>query len=149
VGAVGHLDEGEAARPAGVPVGDDLGRGDRAVLAEHLAEVVGGGGEGQVAHVQFLTHGDPFKAARPRETQPNTNHPGWPGKKTQRGSRGTARLPDLPDRHRESERVQRLTTLDSCEEKLREGSPGEAKVRKLRQSSSTGGHLPTHFLHYT
>src|SRR5262249_24519658 len=49
-----HLHEAEAPRAAGVPVADDLGAGDRAVRREQLAQVVGGGLEGQVADVDVL-----------------------------------------------------------------------------------------------
>src|SRR3712207_7340102 len=36
LGTGGHLDEAEAPRPAGITVGDDLGRGHGAVLGEDL-----------------------------------------------------------------------------------------------------------------
>src|SRR5262249_18913529 len=65
VAPVTHLDEPEAARTAGVAVGDDLGAADRAVLAEQLDEVVGGGREGEVADVVVLAHGHPLRAQRP------------------------------------------------------------------------------------
>src|SRR5205085_223677 len=62
VAAVLHLHEPEAARAARLPVGDDLGLGDPAVLPEQLAEVVRGGVEGEVAdvdvlHALLLAHG--------------------------------------------------------------------------------------------
>lgn len=66
VGPVRHLDEPEAARPAGVPVGNDLGRGHGAVLAERLAEVVDRGLERQVPDVQILAHHHPSLRARRR-----------------------------------------------------------------------------------
>src|SRR5207253_1653491 len=66
--ALRHLDEAEAARAAGLAVADDLGAGDVAVLAERLAQVVRGGLEGEVADVQVLAHGVPFRAARPAQT---------------------------------------------------------------------------------
>src|SRR3989337_4583495 len=50
---VAHLDEAEAPRAAGFPIGDDLSGGDRTNLAEQRGEVVRSGGEGQVAHVQI------------------------------------------------------------------------------------------------
>src|SRR5262249_56065529 len=42
VSPLGHLDEAEAARAPGVPVGHDLGAGDGAILREHLAHLIGG-----------------------------------------------------------------------------------------------------------
>ena len=43
--------------------------GDIATHAFHLAEFVSGCGEGQIAHIQFLGHGDPFGArTAPTET---------------------------------------------------------------------------------
>src|SRR5262245_18496879 len=51
VGAVAHLDEAEAAGADGLPVGGDLGPGDRAELAERLEEVVRGSLERQVPDV--------------------------------------------------------------------------------------------------
>src|SRR5205085_9276040 len=46
--ALAHLDEAEAARAARLTVLDDLGARHAAELAERLAEVVGGGAEGEV-----------------------------------------------------------------------------------------------------
>src|SRR6516162_4112205 len=50
VGA-GHLDEAEAARPAGVAIGDDAHRLDGAVLCEQLTQLGVGGGKRQVAYI--------------------------------------------------------------------------------------------------
>src|SRR5262249_52147247 len=60
---LGHLDEAEAARPAGLAVGRHLGPGHGAVLGAHLPEVVRGGREGQVADEKVLAHGDPVRAS--------------------------------------------------------------------------------------
>src|SRR5437764_7532822 len=46
-----HLDEPETARPAGVALGDDAHRLDRAVLCEQLAHLGVSGGKRQVAHI--------------------------------------------------------------------------------------------------
>src|SRR6185295_8475049 len=67
VATLGHLDEAEAARAAGVAVGDDLGAGHGAVVAERLAEVVRGGRERQVPDVDLLAHHHPFGALGPCE----------------------------------------------------------------------------------
>src|SRR5262249_13266105 len=73
VGAVGHLHETEAAGAAGLAVADHLGPGHGAVLAEHLRQVVGGGREGQVAHVQVLAHRSSF--AGPQAPRVTTHRP--------------------------------------------------------------------------
>ena len=53
----GHFDESEALAAAGVAIGDDLGRGDGAVLGEHLLQIGSAYGIGQVSNVQLLvTH---------------------------------------------------------------------------------------------
>src|SRR5690349_13883455 len=46
-----HLDEAEAARAAGVAIGDDAHRLDGAMLCEQLTELGVGSGKRQVAHV--------------------------------------------------------------------------------------------------
>src|SRR5262249_25183741 len=50
-----ELDEGEAARPAGLAVGHDVHRLDRAVPTEGLAQLVFRGAEGKVSDVEPLT----------------------------------------------------------------------------------------------
>src|SRR5207247_8178031 len=64
VAALAHLDEAEAARAAGVAVGRHLGAGHRAVVGEPAAEVVRGGGVGEVPHINVLAHGSPFAGLR-------------------------------------------------------------------------------------
>src|SRR5262249_7597663 len=54
IAALGHLDETEAARTAGLAVRDDLRAGHGAVLAERLAEVVRRRVERQVTDIQIL-----------------------------------------------------------------------------------------------
>src|SRR5262245_60765479 len=51
-----HLDEGEAARAARVPVRDDLHRLDLAVLTEETADLLFGGTERKIADVKLLSH---------------------------------------------------------------------------------------------
>src|SRR5262249_31089515 len=51
-----HLDEREAAGPAGLAVRHHLGIRDGAVLAEHLAQLELGGVERKIADVQTSTH---------------------------------------------------------------------------------------------
>src|SRR5262245_54077249 len=51
-----HLDEPEAARLAGRAVGDDRGRLTGADAREELAQLLAGGGEGQVPHEELLAH---------------------------------------------------------------------------------------------
>src|SRR6266550_7162993 len=48
-----HLDEPEAARPAGVAIGDDAHRLDGAVLCEQLAHLGVSGGKRQVANIDL------------------------------------------------------------------------------------------------
>src|SRR5439155_17278147 len=72
LGPFGHLDEAEAARAAGLPVRDNLGTGDLAVLAEGFAKVVRGGLEGKVPDVQILAHATPHRVLRTR-VQTDTN----------------------------------------------------------------------------
>src|SRR5262245_38391162 len=69
VSPLGHLDEAEAARAPGVPVGHDLGTGDGAILREQLAQLIGGGLKGQVADVDVLAHENPLRAHRPAITK--------------------------------------------------------------------------------
>jgi hypothetical protein len=63
--AVGHFDETEAARLAGIPIRDDLGAGHAAKATEGLAEVVRRGVEGKVANVNVLAHAGPLRAPGP------------------------------------------------------------------------------------
>src|SRR5262249_27162858 len=72
VPTAGHLDEADPARPAGLGVADDLGAGDRAVLAEPLDQVVRRHLEGQVADVDVLAHGHPLRARRPAVAETRT-----------------------------------------------------------------------------
>src|SRR5262245_14489386 len=51
-----HLDEGEAARAARLPVEDDLHLGDLSGLAEHFMKVFLGDAVGKVPDVQSLSH---------------------------------------------------------------------------------------------
>src|SRR5262249_33780907 len=62
VAAAGQLNQAEAARAAGVAVGGDLGPSPRAVVAEPAEQVVAGGLEGEVPHVDVLAHRLPFGA---------------------------------------------------------------------------------------
>ena len=55
-----HLDEGEAAGPAGFPVRDDAAAGHVAEGGEGLAEIALRGAKRQVANIQFGSHGDLF-----------------------------------------------------------------------------------------
>src|SRR5262249_28743968 len=64
VPTVAHLDEGEPPWPAGLAVHDDLDLGHRAVLGEHLPELVLGRREGHVADVQVLGHGQSSNACQ-------------------------------------------------------------------------------------
>src|SRR5262245_27424087 len=58
-----HLDEPEAARPAGLAVGDHLDAGHLAELAEQLEQIVAGRIPHEVAHVDILRHQrKPFRA---------------------------------------------------------------------------------------
>jgi len=43
--------------PASLAIRHDSRRGDGAVRAECLTQIIGGGVEGQIPHIQFLTHG--------------------------------------------------------------------------------------------
>src|SRR5271165_5978763 len=56
IGAFAHLDEPETARPAGLAIGGYLGSGNTAVSREHLAEIIRGGREGEVADENVLAH---------------------------------------------------------------------------------------------
>src|SRR6267378_4102085 len=52
-----HVDEGEAARPSRVPVGDDLDAGDRPPFSLHQgSDLLLGGVERQVSHVEAVAH---------------------------------------------------------------------------------------------
>src|SRR5690606_18835067 len=51
LGVTAHLDKAETLAAAGVPVVDDFGAGDSAVLAEHLFEVGAGGVVAEIAYV--------------------------------------------------------------------------------------------------
>src|SRR5262249_51952162 len=85
VAALGHLDEAEAARPAGVAVGHDLGPRHGAELAERLAEVVRGGLEGEVADVDVLAHALPLRAFRPDSTRNTDARPAGRGRQGRTG----------------------------------------------------------------
>src|SRR5262249_13564271 len=64
-----HADEPEAARPAGLPVGNHLGASHLAVLLKQGQQIVGGRGPDQVADVNILRHHRTFRCgcrARPR-----------------------------------------------------------------------------------
>ena len=50
---VAHGDEAESARAAGFAVHDEVGFSDRAVLGEERVQVLFGGLEGKISHVQF------------------------------------------------------------------------------------------------
>jgi hypothetical protein len=52
----GHLDEGEAARPTGVPIGNDLNALDAVDLVEELAQLFSGRAERKTADKKLLTH---------------------------------------------------------------------------------------------
>src|SRR5262249_25110473 len=65
VAAIAHLDEAEAAGAPRLAVVDDLGAANRAVLAERLNQVVRGGLEGEVPHVDGLAHVLPSGPRRP------------------------------------------------------------------------------------
>src|SRR5688500_17218739 len=54
-----HLDEAEAARLPGEPVGDDGGRQDVTALAEELPQAIAGGGVGKTADVELGRHREP------------------------------------------------------------------------------------------
>jgi hypothetical protein len=57
---IGHFDETETARFAGLTVHNDLRRSDCAVLAEQFAKVVGSRFKRQISNVQILTHCHPL-----------------------------------------------------------------------------------------
>lgn len=57
IGVRRHFDEPEAARATRGVIADDGDGVDRASLAENLAKIVFGGGVGEIADVQFATHG--------------------------------------------------------------------------------------------
>ena len=51
-----HGDKTKTARTAGFPVHHQVGFGDRAMLGERVIQVVFGGIEGKVSHIQFIAH---------------------------------------------------------------------------------------------
>ena len=55
IGCGAHLDEAEAARLAGLAIGDDAGRGDRARLPEGSLKIIAGDVVGQIAD-EVLQH---------------------------------------------------------------------------------------------
>src|SRR4029079_3198463 len=68
VGAVLHLDKAEAARLAGLAVGDQPDAADRAVLPEQVADLLLRRAEGQVSHVPLLHGSVPFRSPRVKST---------------------------------------------------------------------------------
>src|SRR5262245_1018923 len=68
LGPVRHLDEGEPAAPAGLPVRHHLGAHHRPVLAERLGQVLVRRLERDVSDIQLLTHALPSWARWPRLT---------------------------------------------------------------------------------
>src|SRR5688572_2728495 len=53
---VGHLDEAEAARLAGKPVGDDVRRNHLPSLRKQIAELLRGDAEREISDIQLGTH---------------------------------------------------------------------------------------------
>src|SRR5437868_9360897 len=76
LGAVFHFHETEAARPAGLAVGDHLRPGDGAELREGFAQVLSRRPKGQVPDVQILRHGHsaPREAGEPPTRKPKHSH---------------------------------------------------------------------------
>src|SRR5262249_12997009 len=74
ISAVLHFDEAEAARPAGLAVGNDLRTRYGAILAEGIAQIVGRGLERQIAHVKIRTHYQPLRSREgpPKQKQKNS-----------------------------------------------------------------------------
>src|SRR5258707_1116424 len=70
-----HLDEPEPLRPAGLPIGNDLGRLYTPVRGEHVLQLGLGHIERQVSDVQLLTHGlSPYRPGGPGTDGPR---PEW------------------------------------------------------------------------
>src|SRR5262249_11850849 len=73
LGVIIHFDEPEAARTAGLAVGDDLGAGDFPVLLEKGQQVVGAGIPNEIANVNVLRHRKkPFVPGLPQTTPRRT-----------------------------------------------------------------------------
>jgi hypothetical protein len=51
-----HGDKAKSARPAAHAVGDEVNLGNRAMLLEQILQVILGGVEGKISHVQFRIH---------------------------------------------------------------------------------------------
>lgn len=64
LGSIRHFHEPEPARPAGFPIGHDLGACHIAKLRERLAEIIRSRLVGQIAHVQILCHSSSFASQK-------------------------------------------------------------------------------------
>src|SRR5262245_25104231 len=96
LGLVRHLDEPEAAGPAGLPVQDHLGPGHRPVLAEQLHQVVVRATPREVAHID-IHHRHTFSEAvglrRPTPVPRHTGHAGRAPNQENGFVRGPGRAP--------------------------------------------------------
>src|SRR5262249_17732457 len=68
-----HFHKAEAARPAGLPVGNHFGGANRAMLGKHLFQIGRRSRPRQVPHINLLRHRTPFLAWEPIEQSNELN----------------------------------------------------------------------------
>src|SRR5262249_4234515 len=85
----------------------------------------------------------------PRDRTKTHSHRECPGRQTQRGSHGTARHPDLPDRPRSVERCSGLRPWRTARRSSERDHQARPKCESCVDHLPVSGHLPAHLLHYT
>jgi hypothetical protein len=128
-----HLDEAEAARASGLPVGRDLGVDDLTMSAEQVLQLLDGGGEREVGDKKLARHQAYPGYVAKSEALPSGWRPASPPCIGPSGDMRRRRIPTTVDV------AQSFTGAESC--RYTPDNPVEASRSGMRRRSLNGGFL--------